>query len=64
MRGSDLAEAMASAVDQIVNAREGTGALDRAIFVHRRKHEQREQNRGVHRCTRTCTICKILVKLI
>ena len=31
MRGSDLAEAMASAVDQIVSAREGTGALDRAI---------------------------------
>ena len=31
MRGSDLAEAMASAVDRIVNAREGTGALDRAI---------------------------------
>ena len=31
MRGSDLAEAMASAVDRIVNAREGTGALNRAI---------------------------------
>ena len=31
MRGSDLAEAMASAVDRIVSAREGTGALDRAI---------------------------------
>ena len=31
MRGSDLAEAMASAVDRLVNAREGTGALDRAI---------------------------------
>ena len=31
MRGSDLAEAMASAVDRMVNAREGTGALDRAI---------------------------------
>ena len=31
MRGSDLAEAMASAVDRIVNAREGAGALDRAI---------------------------------
>ena len=34
------------------------------IFVHRRKHEQRERNRGVHRCTRTCTICKILIKLM
>ena len=31
MRGSDLAEAMASTVDQIVSAREGTGALDSAI---------------------------------
>ena len=31
MRGSDLAEAMASAVDRMVNAREGAGALDRAI---------------------------------
>ena len=31
MRGSDLAEAMASAVDRIVSAREGIGALDRAI---------------------------------
>ena len=31
MRGSDLAEAMALAVDRIVSAREGTGALDRAI---------------------------------
>ena len=31
MRGSDLAEAMASAVDRIVSACEGTGALDRAI---------------------------------
>ena len=31
MRGSDLVEAMASAVDRMVNAREGTGALDRAI---------------------------------
>ena len=31
MRVSDIAEAMASAVDRIVNAREGTGALDRAI---------------------------------
>ena len=34
------------------------------IFVHRRKHEQREQTRGVHRCTRTRTICKILVILM
>ena len=33
MRGSDLAEAMASAVDRIVSAREDTGALDRAIEV-------------------------------
>ena len=33
MRGSDLAEAMASAVDRIVSAREGTGTLDRAIEV-------------------------------
>ena len=31
MRGSELAEAMASAVDQIVSACEGTSALDRAI---------------------------------
>ena len=31
MRGSDLAEAMASAVDRKVSAREGTDALDRAI---------------------------------
>ena len=31
MRGSELAEAMASALDRIVSAREGTGALDRAI---------------------------------
>ena len=31
MRGSELAEAMAVAVDQLVSAREGTGALDRAI---------------------------------
>ena len=31
MRGSDLAEAMASAVDRIVSAREGTSTLDRAI---------------------------------
>ena len=31
MRGLDLAEAMASAMDRIVSAREGTGALDRAI---------------------------------
>ena len=33
MRGSDVAEAMASAVDRIVSAREGIGALDRAIEV-------------------------------
>ena len=31
------------------------------IFVHRRKHEQREQNRGVHRCTCTHSSCNILV---
>ena len=31
MRGSELAEAVATAVDQIVSAREGTGTLDRAI---------------------------------
>jgi hypothetical protein len=31
MRGADLAEAMASAVDQIVSAREGANALDRAV---------------------------------
>jgi hypothetical protein len=33
MRGADLAEAMASAVDWIVSAREGAGDLDRAIEV-------------------------------
>ena len=33
MRGFDLVEAMASAVDRIVSAREATGALDRAIEV-------------------------------
>ena len=33
MRGSDLAEVMASAVDRIVSAREGTGALDKSIEV-------------------------------
>ena len=33
MRGSELAEAMASAVDQIVSACEGADALDRAIEV-------------------------------
>ena len=31
MRGSDLAEAMALAVDRIVSVCEGTVALDRAI---------------------------------
>ena len=31
MRGSELAEAMVVVVDQLVNAREGMGALDRAI---------------------------------
>ena len=31
MRGSELAEAMASAVDRLVSAREGIGALNRAI---------------------------------
>jgi hypothetical protein len=31
MRGAYLAEAMASAVDRIVSARECAGALDRAI---------------------------------
>ena len=31
MRGSELAEAIAVAVDRLVSAREGTGALDRAI---------------------------------
>jgi hypothetical protein len=31
MRGSDLTEAMASAMDQIVSAREGASALNRAI---------------------------------
>ena len=31
MRGSDLVEAMASVVDRIVSAHEGTSALDRAI---------------------------------
>jgi hypothetical protein len=31
MRGADLAEAIGSAVDRIVSAREGAGALDRAI---------------------------------
>jgi hypothetical protein len=31
MRGADLAEAMASVVDQIVSAREGAASLDRAI---------------------------------
>ena len=33
MRGSDLIEAMASTVDRIVSAREGTCALNRAIEV-------------------------------
>ena len=31
MRGSDLAEAMASAMDRIVSARKGAGTLDSAI---------------------------------
>ena len=31
MRGSELAKAMAVAVDRLVSAREGTGTLDRAI---------------------------------
>ena len=31
MRGSELAEAMAVAVDRLVSAREGASALDRAI---------------------------------
>ena len=31
MRGSQLAEAMAAVVDRIVNAREGTSALNKAI---------------------------------
>ena len=31
MRGSELAKVVASAVDRIVSAREGTSALDRAI---------------------------------
>ena len=31
MRGSELAEAMAVAVDHLVSAREGASALDRAI---------------------------------
>ena len=31
MRGSELAEAMVSAVDRTVSACEGTGALDKAI---------------------------------
>ena len=31
MRGSELAEAIAVAVDRLVNAREGTRALDKAI---------------------------------
>ena len=31
MRGSELAEAMAVAVDRVVSARDGTGTLDRAI---------------------------------
>ena len=31
MRGSEVAEVMAVAVDRIVNAREGVGSLDRAI---------------------------------
>ena len=31
MRGSELAEAMAVAVDRLVTTREGMGALDRAI---------------------------------
>ena len=31
IRGTELAEAMVAAVDRLVSAREGTGALDRAI---------------------------------
>ena len=31
MRGTELVEAMAVAVDRLVSAREGTGALDRAV---------------------------------
>ena len=31
MRGSDLAEAMATTMDRVVSAREGASALDRAI---------------------------------
>ena len=31
MRGSELAKAMALAIDRIISAREGTCALDRAI---------------------------------
>jgi hypothetical protein len=31
MRGADLAEAIGSAVDRIVSAREGASALNRAI---------------------------------
>ena len=31
MRGLELAEVVASAIDQIVSARKGIGALDRAI---------------------------------
>ena len=31
MRGSELAEAMATTIDRIVSARNRTGALDRAI---------------------------------
>ena len=31
MRGTELAEAMVAAVDRMVSAREGTGALHRAI---------------------------------
>ena len=33
MRRSNLVEAMASVVDRIVSAREGTSALDKAIVV-------------------------------
>ena len=32
------------------------------IFVHGRKHERSEKNRCIHRCTRTCFICKIPIK--
>ena len=31
MRGTELAKAMAAAVDRLMSTREGTGALDRAI---------------------------------